>query len=224
MGQQLFQAGEMTLTGLLMGMRFSYPPSPERIEHDAKFGVEATYYVGLITEERKVEWTVYLHLPEGMHWKKGDEMGLGSTHHEKTQSFEDFLSEPFRELPEELNFVRKYVQKQVGDSPAASELPPLRYDGFPRGGDEIRYKIETQNDGIHVTYYVTPCPYEGCVRWSFFPHLPEGVCAKKGDESGLGGMHSDGEQSIAEFKKSPKYHLPDEVHAMVMDKMNGWPS
>ena len=205
-------------------MKISYPPPPDRVAHDAKHGVEATYYLKLDAEERKVEWTVYLHLPEGMHWKKGDEMGLGSFHHEKTQTFQEFLAMPFRPLSEAFNYVTKYVQKHVDQSESPAGLPPLRYDGFPRGGNKVCYKTEQESDGVYVTFYIEARPLDGEVRWSFFPHLPEGICAKKGDETGLGSMHSDGRQSFHQFREAPKCQLPEEILAMVLDQIKGWPS
>ncbi|MBK1829632.1 hypothetical protein JIN77_02755 [Verrucomicrobiaceae bacterium R5-34] len=200
-------------------MKFFYPTPPDRLEHETKSGVNVSYSVEICVPQNTVQWSVYRHLPEGMHWKKGDEMGLGATHHEKTQTFAQFLEHPFRELPEDLNFLKVYVEKQSLGTGTDTEMPPLRYDGFPFGGPEILYRREKDTNGVAVSYFVSPHPYEKVVRWSFFPHLTEGICAKKGDESGLGSMHSDGEQTYAEFLKTPKHQVPDEVMAMVSAKM-----
>mgnify|MGYP003676447661 CR=1 FL=1 len=35
--------------------------------------------------------------------EKGDEMGLGSTHHERTQSFDEFPVKPAKNIPEGLH-------------------------------------------------------------------------------------------------------------------------
>ncbi|MGE9266907.1 MAG: hypothetical protein ACQKBY_02325 [Verrucomicrobiales bacterium] len=202
-------------------MRFSYPSPPDVASENARMGATATYYLELVPEEKKVHWTYDLSLPEGMHWKKGDEMGLGATHHEETQSFSQFLDKPFRELPAELDFVRKYIRKQVVDPEPA---PALRYDGFPFGGDKIHYKTDHSAKGHAISYYLTPKPDEALVTWHFFPHLPEGLCAKKGDESGLGSMHSNGWQSYADFLEKPLDELPAPILARVIKLMSAPPS
>ncbi|MGJ8657357.1 MAG: hypothetical protein ACSHX6_12990 [Akkermansiaceae bacterium] len=83
-------------------MRFRYPPSAEEIAREKKSKVDPSYYIDLKFDDRTVHWSFYLPLPEGMHWKKGDEMGLGSEHHESTQHFDDFLIKPYKELPEKI--------------------------------------------------------------------------------------------------------------------------
>lgn len=84
-------------------MRFGYPPSEEEQIKDKTFGVDPSYYIDLDFEERTVEWSYYLPLPEGMHWKKGDEMGLGSAHSEKKQSFDEFIISPAKNIPESIH-------------------------------------------------------------------------------------------------------------------------
>ncbi len=52
-------------------------------------------------DSSEVWWGFHLKLPEGMHWKAGDHYGgLGSDHHESSQSFDEFLKKPQHELPE----------------------------------------------------------------------------------------------------------------------------
>ncbi len=206
-------------------MKIEYIPAKKnnetnQLEQGAEAELKAHYSLRIDCQERKVIWEFYLPLPKGMHWKKGDELGLGATHHEKTQSFEEFLNEPFRALPEDLNFVKEYVRCLPDFSGVAGHLPQLRYTGFPPGGSEIWYKTTTDSHGNHITYYVSPHPYEKVVRWSYFSHLPEENCAKKRDESQLGMMQSDGMQTFAEFKESPKYEIPEVVKAMVAGMMN----
>lgn len=84
-------------------MRFGYPPSAEEEAKNKKFGVDPSYHIDLDFEERTVEWSYYLSLPEGVHWKKGDEMGLGSEHHEKTQSFDEFIIKPSKNISESIH-------------------------------------------------------------------------------------------------------------------------
>ena len=82
------------------------------------------------------------------------------------------------------------------------------------------YKSETDKDGIDISYYIEPDPAEGRVKWMFFPHLPKGMCARKGDETQLGSMHDYDRQSYEDFLLSPRYDLPTEIHRDVIAVMN----
>jgi hypothetical protein len=68
------------------------------VHHD----IHAQYYIELNFDSKQVSWCFYLPLPEGMHWKAGDQMGgLGADHHTKTQSFAEFIETPHLEMPAE---------------------------------------------------------------------------------------------------------------------------
>ncbi|MGB1259955.1 MAG: hypothetical protein ACPG6P_07950 [Akkermansiaceae bacterium] len=83
-------------------MRYYHPPSEEEELRDRKFDVGASYYIDLNPETKEVSWVFYLALPEGMHWKKGDETGLGSEHFERHQSYEEFIQAPYKSLHEDI--------------------------------------------------------------------------------------------------------------------------
>lgn len=100
------------------GMRLERPPSNEEALRDKKFGVDASYYIELDEKDREVHWAFYLALPEGMHWKKGDEMGLGSVHSERRQSYEEFISAPYKPLPED---IRQQALTFIWQGPSASK-------------------------------------------------------------------------------------------------------
>ena len=76
-----------------------------------------------------------------------------------------------------------------------------------------------EETGINITYYIETRPEERQVRWKFYPHLPKGICAKKGDETGLGSMHDDSQQSYEDFLQSPHHELPPDVYRGVVKIM-----
>lgn len=71
-----------------------------RYEKD-KQGITVHYYFNIWPEGKKVGWGFHPALPEGMHWKKGDETGLGSDHSTSTQTFDEFIKKPSYEIPNE---------------------------------------------------------------------------------------------------------------------------
>ncbi|TDR16377.1 hypothetical protein [Marinicella litoralis] len=74
----------------------------EKDEYFVHHDVSKIHYIELDFRRKEVNWKFYLTLPEGMHWKAGDQMGgLGCDHHVKTQSFEEFIEKPHLELPPE---------------------------------------------------------------------------------------------------------------------------
>ncbi|MBK1829915.1 hypothetical protein JIN77_04205 [Verrucomicrobiaceae bacterium R5-34] len=85
---------------------------------------------------------------------------------------------------------------------------------------KIIYRTE-KGDQASVSYFVEPHADEAEVRWSFYPHLPEGMCAKKGDERGLGSFHHDTRQSFEDFKIRPAREISDAIYEQVMSAMGG---
>jgi len=87
----------------------------EKDEYFKHHDIYAQYYIELNFESKQVRWCFYLPLPEGMHWKAGDQMGgLGADHHTNTQSFFEFMHQPHLEMPkQEYNEALIYIQKSV---------------------------------------------------------------------------------------------------------------
>lgn len=74
----------------------------EKDDYFKHHDIHAQYYIELNFDTKEVRWCYYLPLPEGMHWKAGDQMGgLGADHHMKTQSFVAFINKPHLEMPDE---------------------------------------------------------------------------------------------------------------------------
>lgn len=72
----------------------------EKDDYFKNHDIYAQYYIELNFDSKEVWWCFYLPLPEGMHWKAGDQMGgLGADHHTKTQSFLAFMNKPHFEIP-----------------------------------------------------------------------------------------------------------------------------
>lgn len=62
-------------------------------------GIDVSWYVNVDAARRAVVWGFHPHLPEGMHWKRGDESGLGFDHNtDGRQSFDEFLRSPLHEI------------------------------------------------------------------------------------------------------------------------------
>ena len=63
-------------------------------------GIVVHYFIEPDPNEDRVKWILYPNKPKGMHFRKGDEMGLGSMHDYDRQSYQDFLKSPRYELPD----------------------------------------------------------------------------------------------------------------------------
>ena len=85
----------------------------EKADYFVHYDIYAQLFIELNFESKTVRWYYYLPLPEGMHWKAGDQLGgLGFNHHTKTQSFEEFIENPHHEIPkEEYNKALIYIQR-----------------------------------------------------------------------------------------------------------------
>ncbi len=78
-----------------------YSPPPRIVYRRGvdEHGIDVSWYVKVDAGRQEVVWGFHPHLPEGMHWKKGDESGLGSDHNtDGRQSFDEFLCSPLHEI------------------------------------------------------------------------------------------------------------------------------
>ncbi|MFK8011463.1 MAG: hypothetical protein AB8B80_05445 [Marinicellaceae bacterium] len=74
----------------------------EEDKYFENYEMSAQYYIVIDLQQKKVMWYYHLPLPKGMHWKAGDQMGgLGADHHNKSQTFEEFIENPFHEIPKD---------------------------------------------------------------------------------------------------------------------------
>ena len=64
-----------------------------------RHGIDVNYFIEVRFDEENVWWCFHPVLPEGMHWKHGDETGIGFDHHTHTQSFDGFIKEPKLVMP-----------------------------------------------------------------------------------------------------------------------------
>ncbi|GLR18437.1 hypothetical protein [Portibacter lacus] len=65
-----------------------------------RHGIDVVYYIKIRANDKKVEWGFHPILPEGMHWKKGDETGIGFDHYDSSQSFNEFETIPTKKMPD----------------------------------------------------------------------------------------------------------------------------
>ncbi|WP_308987375.1 hypothetical protein [Roseibacillus persicicus] len=72
------------------------------------------YFIEVEREEKSVLWGFHPRLPKGMHSKKGDEMGLGSDHSDRRQSFAEFLTAPYQTVSPEL---KEKLIAEMGEEP-----------------------------------------------------------------------------------------------------------
>ena len=62
-------------------------------------GIGMSHLVLVQVSSPEVVWGFHPHLPAGMHWKKGDETGLGSDHWTAgRQTYDEFVADPRFEL------------------------------------------------------------------------------------------------------------------------------
>lgn len=66
-----------------------------------QFGTPNLYILRVDMELQEVKWMEFPEAPDDMHWKKADEYGIGGYYEFEKQSFEEFFSEPSRELNEQ---------------------------------------------------------------------------------------------------------------------------
>ncbi|MFK8011461.1 MAG: hypothetical protein AB8B80_05435 [Marinicellaceae bacterium] len=70
-----------------------------KIEKD-RYGIDVKYFIELRFKDANVWWCFHPVLPKYMHWKQGDETGIGFDHHTDTQSFDAFSKYPKHNIPD----------------------------------------------------------------------------------------------------------------------------